>query len=404
MASLLKHIDLYGIHPDLFINKSEKYKSPFGGFLTLLLIGSGIFFFILMGNDMIYSKNPEIISSDVYNSEPSSTAVGKNDYFFILGLQDSSFTHFYDESIYELVMQQVLLTSNETDSERIETDIPFERCTEEHLPEDMKSYFFRAPSGSKLQDLLCIKKGQDFKIRGNFDSHHFEYVFILIKTCSNSTTKNLTCKSQEEIDQKLQQGFFALYSTDYMIDGRNHKNPGIKIGRDYYIPTTPNMHKTINKFVASNSVVSDEGWILNDEKTFDYYTYYQDKESFEFSTYKTGEAKTLIDLSIRKASSEKVYTRRYKKVQNVFADMGGFMNIIFLFLYLISSPINSRLYFQDLANKLFNFEKDGDSSKSKNVNFNRAKTIMDEINVQKSPLQENNKSSQSKRKSTATII
>ena len=27
MASLLKHIDLYGIHPDLFINKSEKYKS-----------------------------------------------------------------------------------------------------------------------------------------------------------------------------------------------------------------------------------------------------------------------------------------------------------------------------------------------------------------------------------------
>lgn len=398
MASFLKQIDLFGIHPDFFINKNSRYRSPFGGFLTLLLFGSGIFLFIVLGNDMLYSKNPEIISSDILNSTPSRTAIGKNDYYFILGLQDASFTHFYDESIYELIFQQVLVHSNETSSERIVTDIPFERCTEEHLPEDMKSYFLRAPAGSKIQDLICIKKGLEYQIEGAFDSFHFEYTYIAIKTCSNSTIKNITCKSQEEIVEKLQQGFFAMYSTDYMIDGRNHENPGVKIGRDYYIPTTPNMHKTINKFLATHSVVSDEGWILNDQKIFNYDVYFEDKESFEFPIYKPDEQKTLIDVSIRKSTSEKIYTRKYKKVQNVFADMGGFMNIIFLFLYLISEPINSRLYYQDLANKLFNFEKDGDLSKLKNTHLHKAKTILEEINVKRNSLQEDLKVSNKKEK------
>ena len=383
MSQLLSKIDLYGVRTELFIGKDSKFRSPIGGFCSLVLIASGLLLFFLMGQDMINSSNPQLVTSEIYNPQPAASIVGKNGYFFIFGMENSYYQHFWDESIYDVFLQNITIISNETASTTTTSNIPIERCTEDHLPSDLKSYFLRVVKTS-IGNLICVKKGYEFEIEGSYDSFLHKYIALNIKTCQNSTTKNITCKSQEVIDATLQQSYFGFYSNDFLIDTRNHKEPGAKIGRDYFMTTTPNIRKGCVKYLASYNLVSDEGWIVNNEKISNYTVYSNDKESFEIRTYKQGDAKTLFNMLIRKMNYEKIYTRKYKKIQNVFADMGGFLNIVFMALYLLTLPFNSKMYYHELANKLFNFEKDKELV-DKEDNLKSAKTILDEINDETTP-------------------
>ena len=377
ISHLISKLDLYGIQPHLFIDKKSKFRTTFGGLISLMLISSGLILFFLMGHDMINSYNPELVTSEVYNPQPSSSVVGKNGYFFILGMENSYYQHFYDESIYDVYLQNITIISNETGSTTTVGNIPIERCTEDHLPADLKSYFLRVVK-APIGNLICVKKGFEFEIEGSYDSFLHKYISLNIKTCQNSTTKNITCKSQEVIDAKLQQSYFGFYSNDFLIDTRNYKEPGAKIGRDYFMTTSPNIRKGCVKYLASHSLISDEGWVIKNEIMTNYTVYSTDKENFELKTYKDGDQKTLFNMIIRKMNYEKVYTRKYKKIQNVFADMGGFMNIIFMTLYLFTLPMNSKIYYQTLANKLFNFEKDEQPS-GKIDNLISAKKILDDM-------------------------
>ena len=381
ISHLISKIDLYGIPPHLIMDKKSKFKTTFGGLISLLLIVSGLILFFLMGYDLVNSYSPELVTSEVYNPQPSSSVVGKNGYFFIFGMENSYYQHFYDESIYDVILQNITIISTETNSTTTIGNVPTERCTEDHLPADLKSYFLRVVK-APIGNLFCVKKGFEFEIEGSYDSFLHKYISLSIKTCKNSTTKNVTCKPQEVIDGILQTSYFGFYSNDYLIDARNFKEPGAKIGRDYFMTTTANIRKGCVKYLATQHLISDEGWILNDEKMHNYTVYSSDKENFELKTYKDGDQKTLFNMIIRKMNNEKVYTRKYKKIQNVFADMGGFMNIIFMTLYFLALPMNSKIYYQTLANKLFNFEKDGHRSEQID-NLKNAKIIFDELNQDK---------------------
>ena len=200
-----------------------------------------------------------------------------------------------------------------------------------------------------------------------------------IQTCRNSSAKNYTCKPQNVIDEVLKTSYFSFYSTDYLINIRNFTNPGTKIGRNYFMATTPNIRKGCVKYLASSEVISDEGWILKREKKSKYSVYSNDKESFEIMSYNEGESKTLFTMLIRKQNTEKKYHRTYQKIQSVFAEMGGFMNIIFLLFHLISSHINHKMLFQHLADGLFNFENEK-SSKDREKDIQKAKSIILETN------------------------
>ena len=208
MHGLFRKLDLSGAPTEFFIGKDSKFKSSFGGFLSLTFISSALILFFLLGEDMITSRNPELVTSEVYNNQPDSSIVGKNGYFFIFGMENSNYQHFYDESIYDVFLQNITIISNETESTTTVNNIPIERCTEDHLPADLKSYFLRVVK-APINNLICVQKGYEFHIEGSYDSFIHKYISLNIKTCKNSTAKNITCKTQEAIDSVLLQSYFA---------------------------------------------------------------------------------------------------------------------------------------------------------------------------------------------------
>ena len=378
--NLLKFIDFFGKKIEFRIEKKTRFKTVIGGVLSLLQLSLSIFLFFSLGNNMINRTDPDVVVSEIFNPHPSQTPIGKNDYFFMFGLQDhTTYQHFYDEGIYTIKLYQRKYYENNVSYDKI-VDIPFERCTEDHLPTDLKEYFKKAVYGS-VNNLICIKKGYDngqFEIEGSYDSGYFAHIQIFLSVCKNST-ENSICKSQKEIDSHLKSGYFAIYTSDSVIDSRNFKNPAVKQGRDYYIPTTSDVKKGIVRYITSVHIISDEGWLMNDIKNTDHYSFHSDKESFELYDKDFDKEKVLVDYIIRKSTYEKTYTRKYKKIQNVFAEMGGFMNLSFLLLYFFSRPFVEKMYYDSLTNKLYNFQSETIQTKDKNLKnkkLEKLKTIL----------------------------
>ncbi len=174
----------------------------------------------------------------------------------------------------------------------------------------MKNYFER--QASSLSDLMCISQEntENIIIQGAWDTPKIDYLTIKIAPC-NKTAR--TCKSDEEIKAVLKTSYFAYYSSDNLFD-LNNENPAQSFGRNYYIETTYAVKKIINRYLKTNLIYSDNGWITSSISEMDYFSFDSDKESFELLE-NFGE--NIVEMAIRKSYYESILSRKYKKIQNV---------------------------------------------------------------------------------------
>ncbi len=337
---------------------------------------------------MINRLDPDTTVSHIYQSFPSPSFISKNDYFFAFGLQDSTDNHFIDEDIYTALL--FLMSRNQTTGNTDAIKIPLEPCTEENLPSEPKLNAYFHQQSKALSDLYCISS--EFKeklvIQGAWDQVKFDNLQIFIAPCNKSEK---VCKSDEEIKAKLKSSFFAFYNIDNLFDLRDYSQPAKAIGRDYFIQTTYSLKKIITRYLKTNQIVSDDGWISSSETEQEYFSFDRDKESFEILE----NFDYLIDFAIRKSNYQTVYTRKYKKIQNVFAEMTGFLQIIFLGLYLFSKPFIRKEYYEFLTNNIYNFELDEEEMQKIEKKTQEKKTSdkIEKIKALKTFLQDNLKES-----------
>ena len=300
---------------------------------------------------MINHLNPETTVSQIYQLSPSSTTISKDDYMFVFGLTDKDGTSFIDEEIYQATMTYSY--KNQTTKKGQLKSIPLQRCEEANMPTNrILSQYFKNQA-NQISDLYCISKNytDPLILQGAWDQTQYNYLRITIAPCNSSRS---TCKTSEEIINKLQTSYYVYYSTDNLFDMRNYENPANMIGRDYYTQTTYNVKKIINRYLRTNNFYDYNGLISDSSTEKDYFSFDYDHESFELLT----QTDSIVDMVIRKSYYENILTRKYKKIQNVFAEMAGFLQIIFTGLIVISGPFIKQEYYESITNSIYNFEVD----------------------------------------------
>ena len=331
----------------------SKYKTRIGGFFTLLMVSLCLLLFFNFGSDMMYHQNPTVIFSEIFSKNPERIYYSRNNYFFMFGIEaPDTYAHFIDETIYtvNVVSEKISKTSNDS----FNINVPIERCSETHLPDEptMNDYFMKA-SGSPIIDLYCIKDIENYYLEGSFDTDVYTFIEISITQCNNKTDPSAPiCKSQEEINQKLS-GFFAFYTMDYLIDPTNFNKPGQPVGKDYFSPISIGMTRNNNRYIAPSKVNSDDGFLFTAKNNYIYPSYKEDKETLLIDTSNQG---FIMDFVLRDHHDEMIYERRYKKIQNVLAEIGGLIQILYLIFLAITYPFISKLYFEKIINSIFNFE------------------------------------------------
>ena len=172
LFEFLRKIDFFGKKIEFQMNKKTKFTTVIGGIFSLLHISVFLFLYFSLGSDMMKRTTPIVVVSEEYSSHPVRTLIGKDYYFFIFGMQKpDTYEHFVDDSIYKITLQQITYNGNDADSRKT-VDIPYERCTEDHIPDELKVDYINAVYGN-LSNLVCIKKGYDngtFFLEGTFTS------------------------------------------------------------------------------------------------------------------------------------------------------------------------------------------------------------------------------------------
>ena len=238
--------------------------------------------------------------SQLFVPNPSMTTISRNSFFFMLGLQDSQANHFIDDEIYNITCHNG--RRNVTTGTVTKTPIPLEPCTEENLPDNKElQYYFKNLVGgaAMLKNIYCIKKGYDdvFSIKGEWDQDDFNYIQIQIFPCVSSS--NHICKENQTMINQLKEGFFGFYSTDYLFDMLNYDQPARKFGRDYYIPTSYQLKKSIVRYLRTNRINTDDGWLMQDIHQKEYFSWDSDKETFNILSSELN-GKKFLEMQIRK--------------------------------------------------------------------------------------------------------
>lgn len=358
LSKIFHSIDIFGLKTEFQIDQKQRFTTTSGSFFTLIYIGLMILLFFSFGSDMIQRVSPDTTISQIYQTVPSPSEVSRNQYSFVFGMQDSTANHFIDEEIYTVSM--IYGYKNQTTGKTVKVSIAVEPCTEDNLPYNKKiANYFRAQA-TNLSDLYCISKKNQQKlvIEGAWDQPRYGYLQWKINPC-NSSQK--VCKSDEEIQAKLQRGYYGFYSIDNLIDLTDYESPANAFGRNYFISTTSSQRKLIFRYLKTNHIRTNDGWITDSFHEEDDFSFDYDQESFDFLT---GPG-TIVDMTIRKSYYELIHTRKYKKIQNVFAEMTGFLQIIFVVLYFLSKPFIKKEYYETLTNNIYNFEVDEDEKHEK---------------------------------------
>lgn len=368
-------IDIFGIRTEFQINNKSKFQTTSGGFFTLIFIGLLLFLLFVLGDDIVYHKNPTTGFSQRYTPIPAETNISRNGYFFMLGLQYSNSTHFIDPSIYNVTCHNGF--RNITTGSYSKIPIPLEPCTTEHLPDDpqLKHYFETLVGGvDHLKDIYCIKKGHDhvFSIAGEWDQEIFKYFQVKIYTCENSSSSDQICKDNQTIESQLTNGYYGFYSTDNLFDMSNYEQPSKMFGRDYFIPTSLRVPKSIVRYIKTNRVQSDDSWLMSNVQEKEYFSFDSDKESFNILDNILPKQK-FVDMQVRKQYYENIYSRTYKKIKTLAGEMTGFLNLFLLILTLISKPFIKREYYEAISNDIFNFEVD---RATKNIELMKSGTVL----------------------------
>lgn len=353
-VSFVKKIDIFAFKTQLKMNRRTRFSTVIGGVFTLLLIGLSTLLFIHFGYDMINHTNPISVSSEIYVEDPILTQFSSENNFIMFGVQYPNYTHFVDETIYKITLTQSYIGSNSSKS--FSKSVPIGRCTPDDLPQasNMNKYFTDA-WGSPINEVLCVKNLSNYWIQGSFDTNDYAYMQIKVSSCANNTADPTApiCKPKEIINKYLNSGYFAICAMDYIIDPTNFSNPAQVVGKDYVSPLSLGIMKTVRRNIQTMRFISDDGFLLSSPNEGTYPTLNSDLESLVLDNNNQG---TLIKFTMRMHHNEKIVRRTYMKVQQVLAVTGGFIQMLYLILFILSYPVISKLYFEKIINTVYNFE------------------------------------------------
>ena len=361
MEKCFKNLDLFGKEARLYYEKEDKKSTNYGICFSILYILIYATIFIYKLYRMIKRKDVLFYETFAYIEEPPSIKLTQDNFYGGFGLEDpKTYDPFIDETIY---IPKAYFKKAERHGDLWSWDvkeIELEKCKIEKFGEFFKEKF----NSNSLNNLYCFKEMNETFI-GHFSYDIYSFFYIQLFPCINSTENNNHCKPLEVIDYYLKGTFLCMEFEDVELTPENYTYPVRPRNQDIYFTVGKKLFKEIHVYYQIVNIETDiekfgiDEWKkYKEEQHLKYNSIYQMTNILENDIYETGEA--FCDITIKLHDEIRITYRSYKKIMEIWGDVGGLMEVIFIIFKFISSfPINI-LYDLDVVNKLFEFNhKDG---------------------------------------------
>ena len=393
----------------------------------LLVIASGIYF----SKTFILRINPVTYIYETYTKKKGSLSINSTSFLHYITMTSYNMSEFFefDYNSFRIIGMETPLNAY---TEYYKKNITF---LDHWLygPCNIDNDYLKSTIYEEiLNQSVCIKKYYSYYERKYYDinDENFRwpnvnfgdlyggniYYSIVLEKCEENTLKIIRgegnhCKSDLEINKKIERGEWVIFNfLDSYIDLFNYNKPN-----NTYFHVTENIIQ--NDFIFINNlnlnnlyIKTNKGLILD---------FYEEKNIFQFErndiltiNQKDEYRKIYLNYNILVNDRVKTYERKYNKLQDFIAEIGGFTKFISFIAQYFIRFFNEYIILRDtkkLISSLHNKELNGDK-KNKQIKINNIIKINDiEKNSSFTELGENNLKLDSKsveifKKSNSEII
>ncbi|CAK55713.1 unnamed protein product (macronuclear) [Paramecium tetraurelia] len=343
ICSLLQNLDLFAQEVQLRINKNDKFFTPLGIIMSLILITLSLILAINNIVDVIQKTNPSVVSSDQQEQETPNFILMPNNFTFVISVNKFNLDNIYGlDTLFSLQFTQCY-RKRDTETRKITQEYSnFEA-------QFQKAYFQQF----NKSNIYCINQDEwianPFSIQGSAASNEFRYLKFNLLVCQNKSENN-TCYPKDYIQANFPGGLLVYYVQDQLLDLKKPEEffvPSIRQGSAIFAQKT---QKTIIAYHKTVYVQTDVGLFIEDLQERNSYQNYLEKESSD-----AVDTNKLIEYVYQLDPRQTFYNRSYPKIQDIIGTIGGLWQAMYFIISILIMPFIQGFMELSLINKFFTF-------------------------------------------------
>lgn len=346
ITRFLNFLDIFRFPLTLTFKRYEKNSTLIGKIFTLGII---IFlFYSFMVSDILNKKNPNILSQDLIVEKRPTIFLNRNNFTALLGIADDSNKFYVNESMYSFFACTQYSNNNKSNQTFYQNCDKLELCTQNDFIEDPTEF-----NRLGLNGTYCLHN-KTYKLSGYWDEETVENFWFELRACENSTLNNNSCPRLEEIDSFLKDYYIDIYISSPFIDASEYENFISRSVKIFYQRIDPIFLKKMYLYLKNTIIETDEGFIFKSIKAINTYLH------GEFSTdsiSKPKNSKKYFEFNIYSSGEQRKIKRNYQKFQTLLAELGGILNFLFIFGFILSKVEHHYKLFSVISNEIFIFPK-----------------------------------------------
>ena len=369
--SRLKDIDCYSIAPQIYLNGRKQKTSLLGFGLTIFTFICYFCIFVYFLAKMLDPSNVNVVTYTEYSTRYLSFNLTHENTYFAFGVEDpDTYDYFIDDSIYYLKALFKRGVRNEKTGvfEWNVTELEIEPCNINNFGEEYKSLFQKKP----LNQMHCIKNMTEI-LEGHFSQDQYSFFMVQIFECKNTTENNNKCKPKDNIDKYLNGTFISILFESVSVDPKDYEHPGQPVVENIYTTFSKTFHKEIHIYLKIIDIISDKGIIFTSNKRQSVIQ----ADSFQ-DMFTNIPKDSMCDITIKLSDKFEQMKRTYSKLQEVLANLGGFIKVISAVVYFISLAPIETVYEKSIINKLYTFSYKQNTTRQSNI-FTKDSNHMNEL-------------------------
>ena len=330
------------------INKQDFYSSKSGEIMSLTIIA--LVLYMLLTNDVFLRINPEISERSFSAIENPSFNFSIDNFFLAIKLADGYGQAFDPDSRMFKFRAVYNIYSVKNDSQGLTPDLILQK---DLIPCNTSAYK-KVELYSKLLEIhpnsFCLPETK-LMISGGYSQPKISKLNINLEPCKNSSENNFSCKPIEEIKTFLNGKFFGYAVLGNQVDLDNYEKPIQENFLTSFKLIVPSMRKRTLLYLEKIILKTNDGFFGDNLQEIESFKPGSEQDDFDYTNQNY-----IFQLLLLSSNVQKIYNRRYKKIQEVFANLGGILNFLICIGFLIKKMIPFEGMEYVLLNHLFSFK------------------------------------------------
>ena len=353
--SFLEFINIYNPVVQFRIKGKKGYTTTIGGIYSLFTFTIIFITTILFGSDFFYRANPQVFNQNYFPEKYEKKLITKENFNIAWRLEDGNSLNFnFTNLLFPRIRYSLYQKNNQT------------------LELDQTLYYFKLKKCSEI-DINKIYIGEnnphewyclDFSefpvyLGGDWTKEFVGLIGFEILFCPDDDFKSGNCTDLINLKDILDTYtglYFSVMYPEILVTNTDLVSPLKFQLKNYFNTLNLNINKIDRLFLSKNTYKDDRGWIFSDIKESSLISGFSFDKSVDFKTenqYYKLETSLIYTFNIYMNNDVTIYFRKFMKIQDLAATVGGFMKLILLFFEVLNNLPNTYSREKMIINEIF---------------------------------------------------